>query len=197
MALTVKFKTKKQKKKRLNFGYIDIIQNLENSSSASNQIKLFSKFLLKGGCFLKTQIMVSTLIKSFDLFFLNNLDYIYKEYPNLIGIFEEIVYKKRNYLSVFDMTVSLVKPPFVIKSEMVSKKLRKKTRQKYLVKIVYKNENKRLGSAFQQLYYYSNKFNDSSFSVRLYKALALSFFEWKNSHLFKLKTTIFKKFFKA
>ena len=137
MALTVKFKTKKQKKKRLNFGYIDIIQNLENSSSASNQIKLFSKFLLKGGCFLKTQIMVSTLIKSFDLFFLNNLDYIYKEYPNLIGIFEEIVYKKRNYLSVFDMTVSLVKPPFVIKSEMVSKKLRKKTRQKYLVKIVY------------------------------------------------------------
>lgn len=93
------------------------------------------------------------------------------------NVFDEIITKKYNYLDVFDMTINLVKPPFVIKSEMVSKKLRKKTRQKYLVKIVYKNENKRLGSAFKQLYYYSNKFNDSSFNVRLYKSLTLSFLE--------------------
>lgn len=150
---------------------------MENSLETFNKARLFSKFLLTKGYFLKTQIMVSSIIKNFDLFFLNNIAFIYNEYPYLIGLFEEITFKKRNYLSIFDLTMDLVKPPFVIKSEIVSKKLRKKTKQKYIIRIIYKNENKRLSSAFKQIFYYSKRFNDSSFSVRLYKALTLSFFE--------------------
>lgn len=104
--------------------------------------------------------------------------------------------KKLNYLYVFGIVSNLIKPPFVIKSILVPKKLRKKTKQKYVIKIVYKNETKRLKSSYKQLNYYSNKFPDGLFSVRLYKSLTYSFLDWKNSYLFKLKTMVFKKFFK-
>jgi division protein CdvB (Snf7/Vps24/ESCRT-III family) len=73
--------------------------------------------------------------------------------------------------------MNLIKPPFVIKSVIVPKKLRKKTKKKYLIKIVYKNENKRLKNAYKQLYYYSNKFTDSKVNIRLYKAFMFSFLE--------------------
>jgi hypothetical protein len=92
--------------------------------------------------------------------------------------------------------MNLIKPPFVVKSVTLPKKLKKKTKRKYLIKIVYKNENKRLKSAYKQLYYYSNKFNDSNINVRLYKAFMFSFLDWRNSYLFKLKSMVFKKFFK-
>lgn len=85
--------------------------------------------------------------------------------------------KKLNYLYIFDIVTNLIKPPFVIKSILIPKKLRKKTKQKFLIKIVYKNENKRLNSSYKQLYYYSNKFSDSQFKVRLYKSLTFSFLE--------------------
>lgn len=85
--------------------------------------------------------------------------------------------KKLNYLYVFDIVTNLIKPPFVIKSMLVPKKLRKKTKQKFLIKIVYKNENKRLKNSYKQLNYYSNKFADSKFSARLYKSLTFSFLD--------------------
>lgn len=85
--------------------------------------------------------------------------------------------KKLNYLYVFDIVTNLIKPPFVIKSMLVPKKLRKKTKQKFLIKIVYKNENKRLKNSYKQLNYYSNKFIDSKFSTRLYKSLTFSFLD--------------------
>ncbi len=85
--------------------------------------------------------------------------------------------KKLNYLYVFNLVSNLIKPPFVIKSMLIPKKLRKKTKQKYLIKIVYKNENKRLKNSYKQLNYYSNKFTDSKYTVRLYKSLTYSFLE--------------------
>ncbi len=88
-----------------------------------------------------------------------------------------MIYKKLNYLYVFSIVSNLIKPPFVIKSMLVPKKLRKKTKQKYLIKIVYKNENKRLKSSYKQLNYYSNKFTDGKYSVRLYKSLTYSFLD--------------------
>ena len=78
---------------------------------------------------------------------------------------------------MFELTTNLIKPPFVVKSILVPKKLRKKTKQKYLVKIVYKNENKRLKNSYKQLYYYSNKFNDGKFETRLYKSIMFSFLD--------------------
>jgi len=85
--------------------------------------------------------------------------------------------KKLNYLYVFNIVSTLIKPPFVIKSMLIQKKLRKKTKQKYLIKIVYKNENKRLKNSYKQLNYYSNKFTDGKFSTRLYKSLTYSFLD--------------------
>ena len=82
-----------------------------------------------------------------------------------------------NYSHIFSIVTNLIKPPFVIKSVLIPKKLRKKTKQKYLVKIVYKNDTKRLKSSYKQLYYYSNKFTDSKFQVRLYKSLMFSFLD--------------------
>jgi hypothetical protein len=85
--------------------------------------------------------------------------------------------KKLNYLYVFNIVSNLIKPPFVIKSMLIPKKLRKKTKQKYLIKIVYKNENKRLKNSYKQLNYYSNKFTDGKYSIRLYKSLTYSFLD--------------------
>jgi hypothetical protein len=60
---------------------------------------------------------------------------------------------------------------------LIPKKLKRKTKQKYLIKIVYRSENKRLKSSFKQLYYYSSKFTDSKFKVRLYKSMMYSFLD--------------------
>ncbi len=119
-----------------------------------------------------------------------------ENYPHVKWIVDDLIQKKTNFSYVFNITSNLIKPPFVVKSVLIPKKLRKKTKQKYLIKIVYKNENKRLKNAYKQLYYYSNKFNDSNFDVRLYKSIVFSFLDWKTSYLFKLKSMVFKKFFK-
>jgi len=87
------------------------------------------------------------------------------------------VVNRLNYSHIFSIVTNLIKPPFVIKSVLIPKKLRKKIKQKYLVKIVYKNDTKRLKSSYKQLYYYSNKFTDSKFQVRLYKSLMFSFLD--------------------
>jgi hypothetical protein len=78
---------------------------------------------------------------------------------------------------MFEIMTNLIKPPFVVKSILIPKKLRKKTKQKYLIKIVYKNEAKRLKNSYKQLHYYSNKFVDSKFQIRLYKSIMFSFLD--------------------
>lgn len=88
-----------------------------------------------------------------------------------------MVENKLNTIYVFNVVADLIKPPFVVKSTLIPKKLRKKTKKKYLIKIVYKNDSKRLKSSYKQLYYYSNKFTDSSFKIRLYKSLMFSFLD--------------------
>ena len=124
------------------------------------------------------------------------ISFLCDSYPNVRWIIEDLLQKKLTFLYIFNVVINLIKPPFVVKSIIIPKKLRKKTKQKYLIKIVYKNDNKRLKSSYKQLYYYSNKFSDSKFNVRLYKSLIFSFLDWKSSYLFKLKSMVFKKFFK-
>jgi hypothetical protein len=117
-------------------------------------------------------------------------------YVDTSWLLDDAMTKRLSSVFIFENTLSLIKPPFVVKSILVPKKLRKKSKKKYLVKIVYKNNNKRVKSALRQLCHYSNKFNDGNFNVRLYKSVLFSFLDRKNSYLFKLKTTIFKNFFK-
>ena len=156
----------------------------------------FIKFICKDGLLTKGRSSFLHLNKNLDWFFYQNCNFISDNYPNIKWIVDDLTTNNLNYLSIFNITTNLIKPPFVIKSVAIPKKLRKKTKQKYVIKIVYKNENKRLKSSFKQLYYYSNQFPDNRFDVRLYKSLLFSFLDWKNSHLFKLKTMVFKKFFK-
>ena len=159
-------------------------------------IQYFNKFLIKNGLFTKSKHVLAYVFKNFNYFFYFNKQFLFTNYPDQKWIIEDMIDKKLNYLYVFIIVSNLIKPPFVIRSTLIPKKLRKKTKQKYLVKIVYKNENKRLKNSYKQLHYYSNKFLDSKFSTRLYKSLVFSFLDWKNSYLFKLKTIVFKKFFK-
>lgn len=156
----------------------------------------FSKFLIKDGSCLKNRLVLSSVYKNINYFLYNNSKFIKTNYPSLSWILDDIIDKKLNYVYLFDIVSNLIKPPFIVKSVVIPKKLRKKTKQKYLIKIVYKNENKRLKSSYKQLSYYSNKFIDGKFSTRLYKSLTFSFLDWKNSYLFRLKTMVFKKFFK-
>lgn len=159
-------------------------------------INSFSKFLINSGTLIKTKINLSNIFKNINYFIYYNNSYINNNYPEQKWIVDDIITKKLNYFYVFNIVTNLIKPPFVVKSMLIPKKLRKKTKQKYLIKIVYKNENKRLKSSYKQLTHYSNKFTDSKFKTRLYKSLVFSFLDWKNSYLFKLKTMVFRKFFK-
>ena len=159
-------------------------------------IRNFNLFLIKDGFLIKNKLILSNIFKNLNYFLYYNQHYIYNNYPEQKWIVEDMISKKLNYIYIFNIVTNLIKPPFVIKSMLIPKKLRKKTKQKYLIKIVYKNENKRLKNSYKQLTHYSNKFIDSKFKTRLYKSLLFSFLDWKNSYLFKLKTMVFKKFFK-
>ena len=162
----------------------------------NEEISDFVRFFSKSGLLIKDKNLFCGVIKNLNYFFYQNCNFLYDSYPNVKWILEDMLINKLNYSHLFCIVTNLIKPPFVIKSVVIPKKLRKKTKQKYLIKIVYRNDNKRLKSSYKQLYYYSNKFTDSKFQVRLYKSLTFSFLDWKSSHLFKLKTMVFKKFFK-
>lgn len=171
-------------------------KNLFLRNYQQTQITLFSNFFSPKGLLLKNRLLVSKIISNINYtLYYNNL-FLSENYSHTKWIVDDIIQKKTNFSYLFSITSNLIKPPFVVKSVLIPKKLRKKTKQKYLVKIVYKNENKRLKNAYKQLYYYSNKFNDSNFDARLYKSILFSFLDWKNSYLFKLKSMVFKKFFK-
>lgn len=171
-------------------------KKLEDKNINCNYTLEFPKFFLKDGLLVKSKLIFSNVIRNFTNFIYLNNNFVYDNYPNIKWIVEDLIDKKRNFNYIFEITTNLIKPPFVVKSVLIPKKLRKKTKQKYIIKIVYKNEHKRLKNAYKQLHYYSNKFTDSKFQVRLYKSTMFSFLDWKNSYLFKLKTMVFKKFFK-
>lgn len=145
-----------------------------NTFDKNNEVQIFTKFLIKNGFLIKGKINMSILFKNSIFFFLNEKNFIYQNYPSVKGIIESLIDKKFNYLYIFEIVANLVKPPFVVKSITIPKKLRKKTKQKYVIKIVYKNDQKRLKNAYKQLYYYSNKFTDTNFKIRLYKSLMFS-----------------------
>lgn len=160
------------------------------------ELNNFLKFLTKNGALVKEKNTMALLLENLNYFLYSNTEFIYESYPNVRWVLEDLIQKKLTYIHIFNIVINLIKPPFVVKSILIPKKLRRKTKQKYLIKIVYKNDNKRLKSSYKQLCYFSNKFTDSKFKVRLYKSMMFSFLDWKSSELFKLKSMIFKKFFK-
>ena len=167
------------------------------SKPNNNPLVQFSKFLFKDGFFTKGKYTLTGVLKNVNFFLYNNANYITTNHPSVKWIVDDFLDKRLSCVYMFDIITNLIKPPFVVKSVSIPKKLRKKTKQKYLIKIVYKNESKRLKSSYKQLYYYNNKFSDNGFKLRLYKSLLFTFLDWKQSYLFKLKSMVFKKFFKV
>ena len=137
----------------------------------------FNGFLLKGGSATKHKLYISTIFKNLNHFIYFNRVYLITRYPLITSTITEIFNKRLNCLHIFNLVVDLIKLPFIVKSLAVPKKLRKKTKQKYIIKINYRDENKRIAYSLKQLSYYSNKFQDNRFKFRLYKAITLSFFE--------------------
>ena len=156
----------------------------------------FNNFLFKNGMATKNRLCMYYIFSRLNNFIYFNKIFIKENYGNMSWLFDNIYEKDLNSQDILTPLMDLIKPPFTIKSLLISKKIKKKTKIKYAVKIVYKNENKRLRNSFKQMYFYSNKFQDNKFKVRLYKALLFSLLEWKNSYLFKFKVMVFKKFLK-
>ena len=90
----------------------------------------------------------------------------------------------------------MLEPPFFVKIVTASKRVKKKTKKKFLIKIIYLKSDKRLNSSIKQLQHYTETFDDSKFKIRLYKSFLLTFLNWNDSYLYKLKYSIFKKFLK-
>lgn len=171
----------------------------EGAYSNSNRLnsQSFCNIFHSRGSLVSKKLTLSTVFRNLNLFMYDVTKKTFvANYVDTGWLLDDAVVKKLNSVYIFESTLNLIKPPFVVKSILVPKKLRKKSKKKYLVKIVYKNNNKRVKSALRQLCHYSNKFNDGNFNVRLYKSILFSFLDRKNSYLFKLKTTIFKNFFK-
>jgi hypothetical protein len=150
-----------------------------NATTIDNSINInnFTNFITNNGLLLKNKISLGYIVKNLIQYIYLNQKNIHLNYPSIKWVIDDIFDKKLNYTYIFDLVINLIKPPFIIKSILIPKKLRKKTKQKYLIKIIYKNNSKRLKSAYKQLYYYSNKFSDGKFQIRLYKSLLFSFLD--------------------
>ena len=171
-------------------------KNIIDGDSIQPNLIQFTKHLFKDGCLIKYKLHLANVLQVFQYFLYNDFSNFIKDYSHMSGIMENFFLKNLNFVEIFQLTTDLIKPPFVIKSVSIPKKLRKKTGIKYVLKIVYRPECKRLNNAFKQLYAYSNSLRDNTFEIRLYKAVLYTFFEWKNSTIYKNKVLIFKKFLK-
>lgn len=161
-----------------------------------NVTKNLTNFFLKKGLKSKYKKFLSFVAYNFNYFIVNNVNHINSNYQNISSIMSEMFFTKSYYSSAIEPTLRILEPPFVVKMVPVSKKAKKKTKKKFLIKIVYLKSEKRANSAAKQLHYYAETFEDSKFKVRLYKSFLLTFLNWNDSYLYKLKYSIFKKFLK-
>ena len=185
-------------KKYNNYGFIKCIYttNLQFSSirrsSPNKTICLyyysdFISFFFKNGLSMRYNNILYKLINifKFDKFvFKNNLN----SYLNNFNI--------NNFLELIENLINFIKPPFIIKTTSIPKKLKKKAGIKYIVKIVYADEYKKNFIAIKQIINNTSIIVDTSIPYRLYKSITHTLLEGKNSTLFKKKLLIFKKFFK-
>ena len=154
-----------------------ILQSTDTMINQNNNVGVFTNFFVKGGSSLKYKNVFSKVLKNLNFLLYFKYEFIKVNHQNMLWFVDNVVYKKYNYTYVFESTRALIKPPFIIKSILVPKKIKKKTKQKYVVKVVYKNEQKRTKNSLKQLQYYTNTFMDSTFAIRLYKATLFTFLD--------------------
>lgn len=137
----------------------------------------FKKFIFKKGFLIKNTLKLSKIFKKINMFLYFNKSYLNNNYAGLSWYFDNIYNKNINYINILNSVFNLIKPPFIVKSMSIPKKLKKQIKVKYFIKIVYNKENKRIYNSYKQIYFYSNKFFESKFETRLYKALIFTFLD--------------------
>ena len=149
-----------------------------HNNNPQKKINYFlDKFSLKKGKGLKSKINLGVITENIQYFIFFKNFFIKNNYPQINGILQNILEKKLNFNFVLSSIINLIKSPFIVKSISTPKKIKKKTKSKFFLKIIYSNENKRIKNSYKQLYYYSNSFLDNKFNIRLYKASMFSFLE--------------------
>ena len=137
----------------------------------------FNSTILKSGFSTKYKFIFLKIFSKINFFLYQNKSFIYLNYLDINWMFDNIFEKKLNCQIVFNDLTNLLKPPFIIKSLQVSKKLKKKLKIKYTIKILYKKDDKRIKNALKQIYYNSNNQYNNKFQIRLYKSILFSFLD--------------------
>lgn len=137
----------------------------------------FVNFFLKKGLKKKYNYMYIYIIKNFNNFFLKSYKTFSEKNIKMRQLFKEISEKKTIYDIIIEHTLKLIESPFIIKAITTSKKIKKKLKKKFLMKITYLKENKRLQNSFKQLYFYNLAFFENNFKIRLLKSIITTFLE--------------------
>lgn len=147
---------------------------------------------MKGGLKRKYKKFLGFAAFNFNCFIVNNYDFINSNFNQIGWMLQEMFFKKQFFGLIFNFLLKLIESPLFVKSKTLPKSLKKKTKQKYLLKIAYLDRNKRLRNSCRQLHNYSQMFDDSRLKVRLYKSLLYTFLDYKESYIYKLKYSFLK-----
>ena len=124
----MKFFTKNatiQIKKKLN--RVQTHQSVDYVCGVQNLTK-FGGFILKSGTATRHKNILSAVLKNLNFFVFFKKDFVFNNYNQIWWLLNSVVEKNKNFTYIFDMVVDLVKPPFVIKSTLLSKKKKKKNK---------------------------------------------------------------------
>jgi len=158
----------KQKKKNLiNVQHMHI----PVCSNSDAHVYNFIKFFVKDGSLLKYKEVFGCVFNNLNFFLNFKRGFIFQNFKDTYFLLESFFKKKNNYICLFDVIINLIKTPFVVKSITLPKKIRSKTKQRYVLKIMYKNEFKRLRNSYKQLQCSTDSLFESKFSTRLFKVL--------------------------
>ena len=97
----------------------------------------FKKFIFKKGFLIKNTLKLSKIFKKINMFLYFNKSYLNNNYAGLSWYFDNIYNKNINYINILNSVFNLIKPPFIVKSMSIPKKLKKQIKVKYFIKIVY------------------------------------------------------------
>jgi len=180
--------------------YIIINDYPKNTNLPKYFYKLVSFFLKRG----KINKQVNLLLSVFSHIYrytLNKLSVdglVFNKYFN-IKEFIFILTNDRylnNISTILKWVITLNYSQFDLNIQKVSKKYKKKSKQKYLYKIKYLNKRKQINKVLKWIYLSNYNFNTYSFKKRCLLNILDLLLNFKKSNLFLKKTMIYKNFLK-
>lgn len=132
-------------------------------------------FFFKDGLLLKYLSVMSSIISIYN----------FEKHSLKDEVFIGKKKSKKNLFMIINDVIKLIQPPFIFQTVTVPKKLKRKIKLKYLIKIVYKNESLRRSVAIKQLFNNCNNFSDTTLNIRFYKSIMHTLIQGKDSTLYK------------